>query len=114
MGRRPLDPVALLAKEPIGITRYGKCMYEVTDWVARLEKLEQAPAAKSDSGLLVQSAWIEKNVPDVCAPPPIRWSGKYRPASVSGSPPTRGREIGPLLPGGGANLRTFAVLGGGV
>jgi hypothetical protein len=29
MGRRPLDPVALLAKEPIGITRYGKCMYDV-------------------------------------------------------------------------------------
>ena len=24
------------------------------------------------------------------------------------------REIGPLLPGGGANLRTFAMLGGGV
>jgi len=23
------------------------------------------------------------------------------------------REIGPLLPGGGANLRTFAMLGGG-
>jgi hypothetical protein len=40
---------------------------QVTDWVARLEKLEQAPAAESDSGLLVQPAWIEKNVPDVCA-----------------------------------------------
>ena len=26
---------------------------EVTAWVARLEKLEQAPAAESDSGLLV-------------------------------------------------------------
>jgi hypothetical protein len=34
----------------------------VTDWVARLEKLEQALAAESDSGLLVQPAWIEKNV----------------------------------------------------
>jgi hypothetical protein len=56
----------------------------VTDWVDRLEKLEQALAAESDSGLLVQPAWIEKNVPDVCATntPPIRWSGKYRPASV--------------------------------
>ena len=37
---------------------------QVTDWVARLEKLEQAPAAESGSGLLVQPAWIEKNVPD--------------------------------------------------
>jgi len=33
---------------------------QVTDWVARLEKLEQALAAESDSGLLVQPAWIEK------------------------------------------------------
>ena len=40
---------------------------QVTDWVARLEKLEQMLAAESDSGLLVQPAWIEKNVPDVCA-----------------------------------------------
>jgi len=40
---------------------------QVTDWAARLEKLEQAPASESDSGLLVQPAWIEKNVPDVCA-----------------------------------------------
>jgi hypothetical protein len=39
----------------------------VTDWVARLEELEQAPAAESGSGLLVQPAWIEKNVPDFCA-----------------------------------------------
>ena len=36
----------------------------MTDWVDRLEKLEQALAAESDSGLLVQPAWIEKNVPD--------------------------------------------------
>ena len=40
---------------------------QVTDWVARLEKLEQALAAESDSGLLMQPAWIEKNVPDFCA-----------------------------------------------
>ena len=41
---------------------------QVTDWVARLEKLEQALAAESDSGLLVQPAWIEKNVLlDFCA-----------------------------------------------
>jgi hypothetical protein len=40
---------------------------QVTDWVARLEKLEQALAADSGSGLLVQPAWIEKNVPDICA-----------------------------------------------
>ena len=39
----------------------------MTDWVDRLEKLEQALAAESDSGLLVQPAWIEKNVPDFCA-----------------------------------------------
>ena len=32
-----------------------------------LEKLEQTLAAESGSGLLVQSAWIEKNVPDFCA-----------------------------------------------
>jgi len=38
---------------------------QVTDWVARLEKLEQVPAAESDSGLLVQPAWIEKSVPDL-------------------------------------------------
>jgi len=37
---------------------------QVTDWVARLEKLEQMLAAESGSGLLVQPAWIEKNVPD--------------------------------------------------
>ena len=30
----------------------------VIEWVARLEKLEQAPASESDSGLLVQPAWI--------------------------------------------------------
>jgi hypothetical protein len=35
---------------------------QVTDWGARLEKLEQALAAESDSGLLMQPAWIEKNV----------------------------------------------------
>ena len=37
---------------------------QVTDWVARLEKLEHTLAAESGSGLLVQPAWIEKNVPD--------------------------------------------------
>ena len=38
------------------------------DWVARLEKkLEHTLAAESGSGLLVQPAWIEKNVPDICA-----------------------------------------------
>jgi hypothetical protein len=59
----------------------------------RLEKLEQAPAAESDSGLLVQPAWIEKNVPDVCATP-IRWSGKYRPASVRCTAYSRQTEAG--------------------
>ena len=38
---------------------------QVTDWVARLEKLDQAPAAESGSGLLVQPAWIEQNVPGI-------------------------------------------------
>ena len=47
---------------------------QVTDWVARLEKLEQGPAAESDSGLLVQPAWIVKNVPDVCAMT-THWTG---------------------------------------
>ena len=37
----------------------------VTEWVARLEKLEQAPASESDSGLLVQPAWIEQHVPGI-------------------------------------------------
>ena len=66
---------------------------QVTDWVARLEKLEQVPAAESDSGLLVQPAWIEKNVPDVCAPP-IRWPGKYRAASVRFTTYSRQTEAG--------------------
>ena len=38
---------------------------QVTDWVARLEKLEQAPEAESSSRLLVQPAWIEQNVPGI-------------------------------------------------
>ena len=33
---------------------------QVTDWVARLEKLEQTLAAESGSSLLVQPAWIDK------------------------------------------------------
>jgi hypothetical protein len=62
---------------------------QVTDWAARLEKLEQAPASESDSGLLVQPAWIEKNVPDVC------WSGKYCwPASVRFTAYSRQTEAG--------------------
>jgi len=59
---------------------------QVTDWVARLEKLEQAPAAESDSGLLVQPAWIEKNVPDVCATNSL-WSAENTGLPLSGSPP---------------------------
>jgi hypothetical protein len=66
---------------------------QVTDWVARLEKLEQMLAAESDSGLLVQPAWIEKNVPDRFAPP-IHWSGKSRPASVRFSAYSRQTEAG--------------------
>ena len=68
---------------------------QVTDWVARLEKLEQAPAAESDRGLLVQPAWIEKNVPDVCATIRCqRWSGKYWPASVRFTTYSRQTEAG--------------------
>jgi hypothetical protein len=66
---------------------------QVTDWVARLEKLEQAPAAESDSGLRVQPAWIEKNVLETFAPP-IHWSGKYRPASVRFTAYSRQTEAG--------------------
>ena len=65
---------------------------QVTDWFARLEKLEQALAADSGSGLLVQPAWIEKNVPDICAT--NRWSGKYRPACVRFSAYSRQTEAG--------------------
>ena len=39
-------------------------------------------AAESGSGLLVQPAWIERNVLDRLFAPAIRWSGKSRPASV--------------------------------
>ena len=35
---------------------------QVTDWVARLEKLEQMLAAESGSSLHVQPAWTDKNV----------------------------------------------------
>ena len=38
---------------------------QVTEWIARLEKLVQAPESESDNGLLVQTAWIEQNVPGI-------------------------------------------------
>ena len=38
---------------------------QVTEWIARLEKLVQVPASEPDSGLLVQTAWIEQNVPGI-------------------------------------------------
>ena len=67
----------------------------MTDWVDRLEKLEQALAAESDSGLLVQPAWIEKNVPDLeTFAPPIHWSGKHRRASVRFNAYSRQTEAG--------------------
>jgi len=63
---------------------------QVTDWVARLEKLEQAPAAESDSGLLVQPAWTEKNVlARLCATNSTGPENTGLP--LSGSPPTRAR-----------------------
>jgi hypothetical protein len=40
---------------------------QVTDWVARLEKLEQTLAAESGSSLLVQPAWRRMCWPDFCA-----------------------------------------------
>jgi len=54
----------------------------MTDWVAGLEKLEQTLAAKPGSGLLVQPAWIEKNVPDFCATNSLSGKHRRRPASV--------------------------------
>ena len=62
---------------------------QVTDWVARLEKLEHTLAAESGSGLLVQPAWIEKNVPDRLR---HQFTGPENIGlPLSGSPPTRGR-----------------------
>ena len=37
----------------------------LTEWVARLEKFEQASATEPGSGLLVQPAWIEQHVPGI-------------------------------------------------
>ena len=59
-------------------------------WVARLEKLEQALAAESSSGLLVQPAWIEKNV--LARLLRHQFTGPDNPGlPLSGSAPTRGR-----------------------
>jgi hypothetical protein len=38
---------------------------QVTNWVERLEKLEQASASPSGSGLHVQPAWIEEHTPGI-------------------------------------------------
>ena len=90
------DELARGVPRPFALGRWARNISrpkQVTDWVARLEKLEQMLAAESDSGLLVQPAWIEKNVPDRFAPP-IHWSGKYRPASVRFSAYSRQTEAG--------------------
>jgi len=63
---------------------------QVTDWVARLEKLEQALAAESDSGLLVQPAWIDKQ--ECARRLRHQFTGPDNPGlTLSGSPATRGR-----------------------
>ena len=67
---------------------------QVTDWVARLEKLEEAPAAESDSGLLVQPACVGSRRMCQTFAPPIRCSGKYRPASVRFTAYSRQTEAG--------------------
>ena len=65
---------------------------QVTDWVARLEKLEQTLPAESGSQQLARAASLDR---EECAgqtfAPPIHWSGKYRPASVRFSAYSRGR-----------------------
>ena len=63
---------------------------QVTDWVARLEKLEQMLAAESGSSLHVQPAWTDKNVLARLLRHQI--TGPENPGlPLSGSPPTRGR-----------------------
>ena len=66
----------------------------MTDWVARLEKLEQTLAAESGSSLLVQPAWIEKNMLARLLRHQFTGSGKYRPASVRFSAYSRQTEAG--------------------
>ena len=63
---------------------------QVTDWVARLEKLEQMLAAESDSGLLVQPACGSRRMCQTVLR--HQFTGPENPGlPLSGSAPTRGR-----------------------
>jgi len=64
---------------------------QVTDWVARLEKLEQMLAAECESGSsFVQPAWTDKNV--LARLLRHQFTGPENPGlPLSGSAPTRGR-----------------------
>jgi hypothetical protein len=97
------DELLARVPRPFALGRWARTYRgakQVTDWVARLEKLEQVPAAESDSGLLVQPAWIEKSVPDLfrhqfTGPTLVRKIyGKYRPASVRFTAYSRQTEAG--------------------
>ena len=58
----------------------------VNEWIARLEKLEQALATETGSGLLVQPAWIEQHVPgirELTVAPMVISPGNKRPGTRS-------------------------------
>ena len=74
---------------------------QVTNWVARLEKLEQTSTAASVSGLQVQPAWIEEHAPGISnlsvapmAVSPGGRHGKRAISTVSTTPLGRGRAAG--------------------
>ena len=66
---------------------------QVTDWVARLEKLEQTLAQRSPAAACSCSQLGSRRMCQTFAPP-IRWSGKYRPACVRFSAYSRQTEAG--------------------
>jgi hypothetical protein len=68
---------------------------QVTDWVARLEKLEQSPAQRSPTAACSCSQ-LGSGSRRMCQTfaPPIRWSGKSRPASVRFTAYLRQTEAG--------------------
>ena len=66
---------------------------QVTDWVARLEKLEQMFAVESPAAACSCSQLGSRRMCQTFAPP-IHWSGKYRPASVRFSAYSRKTEAG--------------------
>jgi len=68
---------------------------QVTDWVARLEKLEQSPVQRSPTAACSCSQ-LGSGSRRMCQTfaPPIRWSGKSRPASVRFTAYLRQTEAG--------------------